>query len=142
MIAAMFWVGGMLFFSIILVPCLRQGLSERERAGLISRVGKRFRVSGWISLAVLLLSGLFRLIQGGLPVNGYGNTLKMKLILVFLMVVLTVLHDFIFGPKSRIHALSDEQKNTYLKVGRWIARVNLLIGLLIVFSAVSLVRGF
>lgn len=142
LIAAMFWIGGMLFFSIILVPCLRHGLSDGQRADLVSRVGKRFRVYGWVSLAALLLTGLFRLVHRGLPVSEYGDTLKIKLVLVFIMLLLTVLHDFIFGPKSAMHEQSPERKNRYLKAGRWIARVNLVVGLLVVLSAVSFVRGF
>ncbi len=45
-IAAMLWVGGMLFFSLVLVPSLKPGLSEVLRSDLMSRVGLRFRVVG------------------------------------------------------------------------------------------------
>ncbi len=141
-IAAMFWIGGMLFFSIILVPSLRLCLAGEQRAVLIRFVGRRFRLYGWISFAVLFATGLLRLMQNGLLISEYGYVLKVKFVLVFVMVLLTLLHDFIFGPKSRGREQSPERKHTYLKTGRWIARINLVVGLLIVLSAVSLVRGF
>ncbi len=142
LIAAIFWIGGMLFFSVILVPCLRKCLAASDRAILIRQVGKRFRVFGWISLAVLFVTGLMRLLQNGVLIEAYGNILKVKFGLICLMVVLAVLHDFIFGPKARQYAVDGGGDNPYLKAGRWVARFNLVVGLLIVLSAVSLVRAY
>lgn len=59
-LAAMFWIGGMLFFSLVLIPSL-QGVPPPQRADLMGRIGMRYRRAGWISLALLLVTGLLQL---------------------------------------------------------------------------------
>ncbi len=139
-IAAMLWVGGMLFFSLVLVPCLRPGLSETLRADLMSRAGLRFRVVGWISIVVLLTTGVLR--QDGQALSAYGTAFHVKLFLVFVMVSLTLVHDLVLGPKSIALSRSMGRSGSFQKKVRLVARFNLLIGLLIVFAAVAFVRGF
>ena len=138
-IAAMFWIGGMLFFSLVLMPCLKNGLPDGLKADLISRIGKRFRLLGWFSLGILLITGLFRLFQSEWSLREYGGALKTKLILVFFMVLLTLLHDFLGQKTIKKKCL---QSSAFLKGVRFMARVNLFVGLLIVLVALSFVRGF
>lgn len=139
-IAAMFWIGGMLFFSLVLMPCLKNGLPDGLKADLISLIGKRFRFFGWFSLGILLITGLFRLFQSGWSLREYGGALKTKLILVFFMVLLTLLHDLVLGQKTIKKKCL--QSSVVLKGLRFMARVNLFVGLLIVLAALSFVRGF
>ncbi len=141
-IAAMLWVGGMLFFSLVLVPCLKPGLGEALRADVMRRVGLRFRVVGWISIVVLLMTGFLRLYQEGRALASYGTVFHLKLFLVFVMILLTLLHDLVLGPKSIALSRSMGQPSPLQKKVRWIARFNLVIALLIVCAAVSFVRGF
>lgn len=141
-IAAMLWIGGMLFFSLVLAPCLKHGLTETLRADLMSRVGKRFRLVGWISIVVLIATGLLRLYQEGRPLYAYGVVFNTKLALVIVMVVMTLLHDFVLGPKSVVLSRLTGRTGIFQKRVRLMARFNLLIGLLIVYAAVSFVRGF
>ncbi|MFQ5542846.1 MAG: DUF4149 domain-containing protein [Nitrospiria bacterium] len=140
LIAAMFWIGGMLFFAIVLVPCLRSGLPENQRTELISRVGLRFRGCAWILIGMLLVTGLFRLYQNGIPLSQYGRPLSIKLSLVFILMTLSVLHDFVLGPKSIALSRTLSRPHPLQKTVRWIARINLLVGLMIVLAAVSLVH--
>lgn len=140
-IAAMLWIGGMLFFSLVLAPCLK-GLTETFRADLMSRVGKRFRLAGWISIGVLFATGLLRLYQEGHPLDTYGVAFSTKLVLVVVMVALTLLHDLVLGPKSVALSRLTGRTGTFQKKVRLMARFNLLIGLLIVYAAISFVRGF
>ncbi len=141
-IAAMLWVGGMLFFSLVFIPSLKGGLEGALKADLISRVGKRFRVVGWISLAVILFTGLFRFYQEGRPLSLYGTAFKLKLFLVFVMFALTFVHDLFLGPKSASLSRSALGSGSFHKMVRFVARLNLLIVLMIVWAAISFVRGF
>lgn len=141
-IAAMFWIGGMLFFALVVVPCLKGALNPSEKTSLISRIGKRFRICGWISLGILLFTGPLRLYQKGIPLHSYGKPLQVKLFLVFVMVLLTLVHDFVLGPKSIAMSQAGVVSNVFQIGVRWMARLNLLIGLSIVLSAVFLVHGF
>ena len=140
--AAMFWIGGTLFFAWVVIPSLKGDLNQGDKTALISRIGKRFRMCGWISLAILLFTGPLRLYQKGIPLHSYGVVLQVKLSLVFAMVLLTLVHDFILGPKSIAMSRAGVVSNAFQTGVRWTARLNLLIGLAIVLSAVFLVHGF
>lgn len=140
-LAAMFWIGGMLFFSLILVPSLG-ALPRSDRTELMGRIGQRYRKAGWISLAILLATGLIRLYHlNWLPLTG-GRWIWAKLALILLMLIMTLLHDLILGPRSiRISQLCGASHPLQTRV-RWMARFNLLIGLLVVFAAIYVARGY
>ena len=141
-IAAMFWIGGTLFFAIVLIPSLAGALPDKQKVELISRIGLRFRFCGWLSLAVLALTGSIRLYQNGSPLSSYGASLGFKLSLVVLVVLLTLAHDFILGPKSIALSRQRQGPHPLQKVVRWVARLNLVLGLLVVLAAVLLVHGY
>ncbi|MFQ5579999.1 MAG: DUF4149 domain-containing protein [Nitrospiria bacterium] len=140
-IAAMFWIGGMLFFVLVFIPSVREGLSDTQKTALISRVGKRFRTCGWIALGLLIGTGLLILYLGGLSLSDYGRPLWIKLSLVFLMISLSFLHDVVLGPRSiRVSQITTGPHRLQIIV-RWMARFNLLVGLLVVLAAVYLVHA-
>lgn len=139
--AAMFWIGGMLFFVLVFIPSLQEDLSNTQKTALISRVGKRFRKSGWIALGVLFGSGLLSLYHRGLSLSDYGRPLWIKLSLVFLMVSLSFLHDVVLGPKSIRISQTTTGPHRLQIIVRWMARFNLIVGLLVVLAAVYLVHA-
>lgn len=141
-IAAMFWIGGTLFFALVLIPTLAGALPDKQKIDLISKVGKRFRVCGWFSLGVLVLTGAIRLYQNDMPLGSYGASLIFKLTLVVLVIVLTLVHDFILGPKSIALSRQKRGPHPFQAVVRWVARLNLILGLLVVLAAVFFVRGY
>lgn len=139
-LAAMFWIGGMLFFSLVLVPSLR-GLPPPQRADLMSRIGQRYRRAGWISLAVLLATGLLRLYQLGFAPLAADGWIWTKLALVLVMIGLTLLHDLLLGPRS-IQISRSGTPHPLQQIVRWTARLNLVIGLFVVLAAVYVARGY
>src|SRR5579884_2769914 len=58
LLAAVAWIGGAIFLSAIVLPVLRQAMPSAERLALVSQIGRRFRVLGWIAIVVLILTGL------------------------------------------------------------------------------------
>ena len=136
--AAMFWVGGMLFFSMVLVPSLSR-LPIGQRRELMSQIGQRFRKTGWISLGVLLVTGLLQLYRLGIPAF-MGGWLWAKLAMVVLMVSLTLLHDLVLGPRSIEISRANPAPHPLQQTVRWMARFNLIIGLFIVLASVYLSR--
>ena len=141
-VAAMFWIGGMLFFALVVVPALQQQVKADEKTEIISRIGKRFRIAGWGALGILFASGVLRLYQNRLPLGSYGAPFRAKLLLVVVMVLLALLHDFVLGPKSIAMRRTGSAPRIFSSGVRWLARLNLIIGLLIVFAAVLLVHRF
>lgn len=140
-LAAMFWIGGMLFFSLVLIPSL-QGVPPPERADLMGRVGMRYRRAGWISLALLLVTGLLQLYRLNFAPPAADGWIWAKLTLVIVMVGLTLLHDLILGPKSIQISRATAAPHPLQRTVRWMARLNLAVGLFVVLAAVYIARGY
>ena len=151
-LAAVAWVGGMVFLAAVLAPITR-GMPLDQRTALFGSVGRRFRVVGWVSIAALIITGignlLFRFPSFDYLIGSrYGMVLGVKLAFVVGMIVLSVLHDFVLGPRQtalakalRDGADSTEQQAALLRLRRQVrivAQINLLLGLGVLFLAVSL----
>lgn len=155
LVAALVWIGGMLFVAFVLVPVLRREPSHL-RTALLDRVGRRFRSVGWLALGILLVTGVWNLRNRGLPwdiilsgdlfAGRFGRILLVKLLLVLMTLVLSGVHDWVLGPASTRLAQQDspdvQARAERLRRGAsWVARLNALVALAIVFLAVALVRG-
>jgi uncharacterized membrane protein len=150
--AAMLWIGGMFFFALVGAPALREVEPPQMRARLFATLGRRFRKIGWIAIAILLLTGVGNLYFRGLLTSDamfnvafwqtrYGHTLAWKLTSVLAMLVVSAIHDFVSGPRaSRAPAGSDEALRLRIHAAR-LARINAIIGLIVVIAAVRLARG-
>jgi len=151
-LAALLWLGGMFFLAVVGAPVLRQVEPPALRTQLFRELGERFRTVGWIAIAVLIVTGLLNLHFRGMlsrsvlgdPVfweSRYGHALAWKLAAVTTMLVVGGLHDFVFGPRA---ARLDPGSRAALRERRrasWLARVNALVGLVLVIAAVRLARG-
>ncbi len=152
LLAAMYWLGGMFFFAIVGAPVLRGIESRGTRAKLFQRLGERFRTTGWVAIAVLLVTGTLNLEFRGIlrleiladPAfwgTSFGRRLGWKLVAVTAMLVASGLHDFVLGPAaSRADARSPEAARNRRRAAL-LARANALLGLLVVVLAVRLARG-
>lgn len=153
-VLAAFWIGGMLFTAAVLVPVSRGALFKNRRGEFFSRIGTLFSRFSWAVFLLMLLTGvliltgrgysLSDLIQPWFWESGYGQILMGKLHLFSLVLILSGIHDFWLGPKAA--RLMDDQPDSpvtrrFRKAASWIGRVNLLLGLLILWYANQLVRG-
>jgi putative copper resistance protein D len=133
-LAAVTWIGGMVFIALVLVPTLR-GLDDATlRSRLVQDAGIRFRRVAWIALALLLISGL-----GNLWMRPYLLGLphfQIKLGLVGTALALSALHDFVLGPRA-----GQPDADPRLRVrASWLARGNVIVVLLVVLLGLML-RG-
>jgi uncharacterized membrane protein len=153
-VAACAWLGGMLLLVLVVVPALRAPALAPHAAAAIRIVGERYRTVGWVTLLVLVVTGVtnaaFR--AGSLPelaaatwwTTPFGRFLAMKLSLVALVLVLSAVHDFFVGPRAgRLMVETPDAPRTraWRSAARMLGRVNLVLALLIVALAVRLVRG-
>ncbi len=150
-VAAMLWLGGMLFLAVVAAPELRRVDAELRRL-LYQRLGERFRTVGWVCIALLLATGVLNLHYRGFLATGvlgnpafwntaFGRALALKLSMVGLMVVASALHDFWLGPAAgRVGAGSPEAQRRN-RLASWLARVNALAGLVLIYAAARLARG-
>ena len=148
LVAAVAWIGGMLFLSLVVVPVLKRESFTAERGILFRAIGRRFRLLVWVSVVVLLTTGPLLLSLRGeslLEPVGWSVVLRMKLLLVAVLIGLTAVHDFWLGPRvgrlmqsapgSRMPA-----ENLQIRLSPWIARLGLVLALGVLLAATALVR--
>lgn len=152
-ISAAVWVGGMAFLALTLIPVLR-GVEPRSTAAhLLHRVGVRFRSVGWISLLLLVITGIVNLWarrvtwddvwSGQLWSEPFGRVLGVKLLLVAFIFLLSAVHDFVVGPRATRVARTAPESAEARRLRRqasWMGRLNFLAGLIVIALGVMLVR--
>jgi uncharacterized membrane protein len=133
-VAAMTWIGGMLFIALVLVPVARRIDDPALRTRLVHAIGLRFRAVGWIALGVLVATGLGNLwlVPGLLSSPRFQG----KLGLVLVAVVLSAVHDFVLGPRAGAPGAAPSARVR----ASWMARVNVLVVLAVVMLGLSLLR--
>lgn len=149
LVAASFWVGGMLFLSMVVVPLLKQESDScLTQRGFVS-LARRFRTFVWGALALLVVTGavlLGRVVDFSAPLSSWPLAVIIKLTLVLLLVVVSLAHDRIIGPMVRTlkqkppSELSDGE-HVLLRLSPLPGRLTLLLGLGVLLSAVLMVRS-
>ena len=102
-LSASVWVGGTVALVFVGVPAIRK-LEGEARATAMRALGRRWRPLGWSAMAVAILSGLWLTeLNGGFARaaldTDFDRTLILKSVLVALLVVGALLHDFFLGPR-------------------------------------------
>jgi putative copper export protein len=129
--AALTWVGGMLFVALVLVPVTRRLDDPALRRRLMHEAGVRFRTVGWAAMGVLVGTGLVNLWLR--PELLTLTRFWVKAALVALAIVLSALHDFVLGPRAG----RPDARPSMRPAASWLARVNLLLVLLVVYLGLS-----
>jgi len=149
LIAAVSWIGGMIFLSLVLAPSYRAMASKPDAGALFRATARRFRLIVWGAAAVLLLTGPMLVLSHGWPLfepARWPSHLGLKLSLVVLLLMMTLAHDLVFGPRVRaILALPSDGRTasdqTILTAATWLPRVALVLSLALLFAAVMLARS-
>ena len=153
-LAAIIWLGGMFFISLVLVPSLRRFEPPTKRTEILSATARRFSLVSWIAILVLLVTGVINSVNRGITIHlissgkifssHFGMILTFKVFLVLVMILISAIHDFILGPKlirlTEIMPGPDSMKSLAKKrkLVSWLARINAFIGILVVACAVML----
>ena len=150
-IAALFWLGGMLFFALVGAPVLRRVEPASLRARLFDELGRRFRTAAWIAVGILIVTGLVNLRYHGVLAwevlsqarlwhTRFGTALAVKLAAVAVMLPLQAIHDFVVGPRaSRAEPGTDEARRLRRQAAL-LARVNAVVALVLIVAATRLPR--
>ena len=154
-IAAVIWVGGNLILAMVIVPHFRQSLPPVQRIQLLMQIGKRFEPVVWSCVGALFFTGIINIffaVDLTSPTalsDAFMRTLIIKILLFFLLIILTVLHSMIFAPRLAV-AIEDldptiEELPSEIKPLRTqMSVVSSLIGvvsLIILLAAVALRMG-
>lgn len=150
-LAAVVWLGGM-FGLAVLAPVLRRAGDPATRQKLFQQVGRRFRTVGWACIGLLVLTGTAQLAWRGwwgMDVWGSaafwatdtGRALAWKLGAVCVMLAIQAVHDFRHGPRAGTLDPRSPEAASMRRRAALLARVNAVVGVLVVWFAVALVRG-
>ncbi|MBI2487463.1 MAG: CopD family protein [Deltaproteobacteria bacterium] len=155
-LAAIIWLGGMFFIALVMVlPVLKNFETHQKRIEVLSATARRFRVVSLVAIPILLITGVLNAVNRGVTAemisNGslflsyFGNILTVKVMLVFIVLVLSTIHDFILGPRLiDLQSSSTSNPDSYLGIKKnrtyvsWLARINALMAILVVACAVIL----
>lgn len=129
-VLASFWVGGMIFLSLVVAPYIKDKPFRNEA---FQEVGRKFSLYGTaITLFLLFLTGITNayLLHGGLE----RRSVKEKLFLFVVIVIVSLFHDLWAGKKAMI-------SKRYVVWARWLGLTNLLLGLVAVYMGVKIRLG-
>lgn len=155
LLATTFWIGGMVFLAMAVVPVVRRPAFQGISPVLLEAIGLRFRILGWIAMGILVLTGLFNLIARGVTLDllvnpvfwsgPFGQALIGKLTAVSLTILLNALHDFWVGPRATRMLQADPQGaegKRWRAWASWLARLTLLASLVAMTFGIFMVRGW
>lgn len=141
LMAAIVWVGGMVFTSLVVQPALRQA-APGLRLALYKEIGRRYTPVQWGTWGVLIATGAFKL--WGLRATPevfwgpFGRILAVKLALVAAMAVLSLLHACRWGPRLVETGPGHPDYPALASRAAFWGKVNLLLLAAIVFCAAML----
>jgi uncharacterized membrane protein len=151
-LAAMFWLGGMFFLGLVGAPALRALEPAALRQRIFHQLGVRFRSAGWWAIAILLITGTLNLFFRGwlrgsvlgsanFWQTAVGHALAFKLLGVTAMILVSSIHDFVLGPRAGRAAPGSPAAISLRTHAAHLARLNALLGVVVVVAAVMLARG-
>ena len=148
LIAAMVWIGGMAFLTIIAAPSLKRSAPPEVQPILYKDIGRRFKLVGWICIFILILTGPINIYHhitshhmtddGG---DSFHGVFVLKLGLVLIMILLSLVHDFVLGPLLGEKKREGLPPSRFLKlIVPWMGRVNLILGLIVIYLGLTLAQ--
>jgi uncharacterized membrane protein len=143
MLATVVWIGGLSALALILLPAARSSLETGAYSRLLEGVQRRLDPLGWLSLAILVGTGLFQMsanpnYQGFLAVNNrWAMAILVKHGVFAMMVVISAYLSWGLLPRLRRAALQRLKQPDEAVSGRLhdqearLVRINLLLGILV-----------
>jgi len=145
------WVGGAIFLGIVLAPLLKKTMPDvNKRISFMVVVGRRFNYLGGASLIILVITGVYNarsfLDQPNfLFESEYGYFLFTKVILVFIMIIVYIVHILLLNKNVEYRILHREVPDEYFLYLRnkiiLLGRLTVGLSIGILFLAALLDRG-
>ena len=130
-LAATVWLGGTIYSMHLVVPPLARG--ERAYLPLLGRA----RMAAWAALGLLVVTGLENLRHVRLD----SPWVMAKLLLVLALLALAAHRDFALVPRATRAVGQGTQPAVAMAGVRWLDRVTVLLGVVILFLGVAIARG-
>lgn len=152
MLATVAWIGGLVALVVLVLPVARRILAPDVYATFLEQIQRRLDPLGWLSLAVLLATGLFQLsaspnYDGFLSIsNRWAVAILIKHILFFGMIAVSayltwgVLPSLRRVAMKRAKGIETEEAEILQRRETLLLRINLILGILIL-GLTSLARA-
>ena len=143
---AIYLIGGGFFFEFISKPQLMANLSPPDAGKVIMASGQKFTILVYIAWAVIVVSGLYRVFFYMDYINhfdwfwttDYGLVLVVKMLVVVVAFIITLL---ITRTSKIIASLSPPERAPFVKKVSLYSRIQAVVGIVIIFLAVTLRNG-
>ena len=137
-----FWIGGMLFLPLVLLPGIKD---HPDRKKLLIATGFKFRFYGYIVLAIVFITGLLSIFLGDISFSWqsftesrYGALVSLKIILFITMIIISLFHDLLLNKNAGTQMPDDQNLKM---IAKWTGTVLLLFSLVMAFIGVVVSRG-
>jgi uncharacterized membrane protein len=148
LLAAVVWVGGMVFLSVVLVPVLKRDGDFARHVALFRTVAYRFRAVVWGAMGILVATGSVMAMGRSIPLTEpwqWPTIFVAKISMVSFLFTLTLLHDLVVGPQVRrilgtAEADRSSRDRMLVRYSALVPRLSLLVALLVLLLAVVLAR--
>lgn len=144
MLATVIWIGGQSALAFMVLPAARKTLQGETYAAFIGQLTRRLQTIGWVSLAVLIATGMFQMssspfYDGFLAINNpWALAILLKHGVIGLMVLLGAYSTWGLSPALQRTALlisrgkgSAIEQAALQRREQWLVRINLVISLLV-----------
>lgn len=139
-LAAVVWVGGLMYESHVLLPAARRG-AVRPFADAAAR-GRRV---AWTAIALAVLTGFYNVTRLGplerVMASGVALTLAGKFVLVLVAVALAGQRDFALVPRLAKALAAGEDPAPVLRAIAWLDHLVLLLAVVIVYLGLAISRA-
>ncbi len=119
-LAVVTWIGSMIYSQFAVIPALQTVLGSTKSHAVTELMMKRFSPLTWTSLAVVVATGLYNIVDNKedlLPLSSVpGSILLLKLILVAILIVILFLEVFLYGPKMKQLIKPSTPKNSEMEL--------------------------
>jgi uncharacterized membrane protein len=144
MLATILWIGGLSAVVLLVLPAARQGLEVEQYARLLEKIERRLDPLGWLSLAVLLGTGLFQMsanpnYAGFLAINNrWAIAILIKHLLFLVMIAVSAYLTWGLLPTLRRIALLRARGQEVAGAERLVQRELVLLRLNLILAVVIL----
>ena len=140
LLAAVTWIGGMIFMNIIFMPS-QTVIAPQERGKIVGSVAKRFSILAWLSVVILLITGIIKTPSGMMfnPGSGFGLWLTIKHVIIILMIVIGLYISLGLAPKINklIPNPGEQPSQVFIKTQnllKLLGLTNMILGILILVT--------
>ena len=143
MLATTVWIGGIATLVLLVLPVAKEKLAPLDYASLLESLKRRLDPLAWLSLAVLLGTGMFQMsaspnYEGFLAItNTWSKAIMVKHVLFLVVIAVSVYLTWFLIPTQRRQALLRAKGKDTPEAERienrdiWLQRVNLILAILI-----------